>query len=187
MKKISKPIYFIALAMVITVGLISFGVLRYSSQDKFNKTSDTSKSKQTSPKTKRVPAATKAKLGLKKIGDRIIIGDKVQKTNDIKYINETNPEWQTAYTKKLLRLGKGKKISQLNVEHQKSMVEVKRKSARNLEHVRVSYLDENGNPFSFEALIDSETGSMVRSWNQTRYEFKKPIVFSTEGTALYKD
>ena len=182
-----KPWFHKLLALSLIFSVIGFGVWAFFHQSNSVKTKTTvvKKEKKTSPK--RVPAAMKAKLGLKKLGDRLIIGDKVQKSEDIKYINKTNPEWQTAYTKKLLRLGKGKKVSELKIEHQKSMVQVKRKSARNLEHVRVSYLNENGNPFSYEALIDSETGSMVRSWNQTRYEFKKPIVFSTEGTALYKD
>ncbi|MAZ48502.1 MAG: hypothetical protein CME65_08060 [Halobacteriovoraceae bacterium] len=189
-KNILKYSAFIMLAVVFV------GVGYFLSQDlaKRNKI-ETTKSSTTKTKTiDRIPSSIKSSKTSPTIpkndniiGKRVLIGDKFSDKSKLKFINSVNPDWQKIYTKKLLRLGKAKPVSELKIDHQKSLIQVKKNSARNLEHIKVSYLDESGNPFAFEALVDSHTGSLVRSWNQTRYEFKKPLSFSAEGTAFYKD
>lgn len=193
MKKWSKKSRFVISFSFVVMGFLAVGfitqkLMTSNSQEKVTEVEkNIKKSPKRTPASIKPTARVKPDKALKKIGNRILMGDKIENESDIKYINKTNPEWQKAYTGKLLRLGKAKTVSDLKIEHQESLIQVKRKAARNLEHIKVSYLDENGNPFAFEALVDSETGSMVRSWNQTRYEFKKPMAFSIDGKALYKD
>ena len=105
--------------------------------------------------------------------------------NDITLVNKVDKNWKEKYQKNFLRMTSKEKVKGFKIELKKSMVQVKNNIGRNLEHVVVSYIKPNGQPFSFEALIDSETGRIVQTWNKTRYEFKKP--FKIQGDKyLYK-
>jgi hypothetical protein len=104
---------------------------------------------------------------------------------DITLTNKVNKNWKKLYKSNFLRMASVKKVKGLKIELKKSMVQVKNNIGRNLEHVVVSYIKPNGQPFSFEAIIDSETGHLVQTWNKTHYEFKKP--FKIQGAKyLYK-
>lgn len=134
-------------------------------------------------KVKRAPASVETPQGQK----RAIIARGNYDLNTLKYSNSVNPDWKKTYKRRFLKMAAIKKVQSLKIEPIKSIVKIKNNTARNLEHIKVSYLQENGDPFSFEALVDSETGSLVRSWNKTRYEFKKSISFNPKGQELYKE
>ena len=91
----------------------------------------------------------------------------------IVYTNKINKNWKKNYTHNFLRMAGVKKVHDLKIQTKKSLLKIKDKTGTYLEHIIVSYKKEDGLPFSFEALIDSETGSVVQSWNQTRYEYNK--------------
>lgn len=132
---------------------------------------------------KRAPASVKTPQGK----TRAIIARGNYDLSTLKYSNKVNPNWKEDYRRKFLRMSAIKKVQKLKIESIKSIVKIKNNTARNLEHIKVSYLQENGDPFSFEALVDSETGSLIRSWNKTRYEFKKSISFNPKGHELYRE
>ena len=87
--------------------------------------------------------------------------------------NKVSKDWKEKYTKQFQRMAAIKDLKDFNVELKRSIVKVSANTGTNFEHILVSYIKPNGQPFSFEALVNSETGTMVRTWNKTRYEFKK--------------
>lgn len=44
-----------------------------------------------------------------------------------------------------------------------------------------------GNKSRFLAMVDPETGSIIKTWNHTRYEFKRPLRISGEGQEFYSE
>ncbi|MEX0797927.1 MAG: hypothetical protein WD025_00685 [Bacteriovoracaceae bacterium] len=48
-------------------------------------------------------------------------------------------------------------------------------SFQDVEHVLISIDKGNGNVSSYEAYIHPKTGSVLRTWNQTRFEFREPL------------
>lgn len=108
------------------------------------------------------------------LNGRELIGSK-DNLHDIVFINKVNTNWKQIYTGNFKRMLYDKKPQNFKVKLKRSIIKLKEHTAQNLEHVLVSYTKPNGHPFSFEAMIDSETGSLIRTWNKTRYEFKKPL------------
>ena len=105
--------------------------------------------------------------------------------NDITLTNQTSDDWEDKYKKRLIKSLYGKEIKDFKIEKKKSIIRVRKNVGTNLEHVIVSFTRPDGKPFSFEAYINSETGQLVKSWNKTRYEYKKP--YKIEGMKyLYK-
>lgn len=105
--------------------------------------------------------------------------------NEISFSNQTSSDWEDKYKKRFKKSLYGKEIKNFKIEKKRSVVRVRKNVGTNLEHVVVSFTRPDGNPFSFEAYINSETGQLVKSWNKTRYEYKKP--YKIEGMKyLYK-
>lgn len=50
---------------------------------------------------------------------------------------------------------------------------------------KISLVDKNGKKSNFHALIDSKTGAILKTWNKTQYEKRKPILLSGEGQEFY--
>lgn len=112
---------------------------------------------------------------------REVIGEAPAKIDQINISNKINDKWKKLYESNFLRMVKGHEVKDLNIELKRSLLQIKKGSGQNLEHIKVSYTRPDGKPFSFEALVDSETGRTVRTWNQTRYEFKKPVKLNATG------
>ena len=55
-----------------------------------------------------------------------------------------------------------------------------------MEHLVVSYQGQKG-PFSFEVMIDSQTGSVIHTWNKTHYELHKPYEIDPTSYGYYGD
>lgn len=138
--------------------------------------------------TTRMPASVPSKAPIQKktvdvtkVLKREYRGD-YKKNSPLKLINKVSDNWKDKFTKHFLGdIPQDKQAKNLEIKHQKSIVDVKQGIGRNLEHIIVSYTKPDGKPFSFEALVDSETGAMIQSWNQTRYEFKKPYKINMRG------
>lgn len=176
MKDKRKILFFIVIALAITTLLI----IRPSTKNitaKYETKKDQHPKKQSKWQDRSIASVPQAKK-VKKIANRVVIGD--QKAEKISYSNSVSKDWKTNYAKHFNRMLYGQKVQDFKVKVKRSVVQVKNSIGRNLEHVIVSYKKPNGDPFAFEALIDSETGMMVQSWNKTRYEFKRP--YKIEGS-----
>ncbi len=88
-------------------------------------------------------------------------------------VNKIDKKWKDKAVSNLSRVWISDK--EIEIEHKESAVFIKNGVAKNVEHVLVSLVHNDGNPSSFEAYIDSQTGKIIRSWNKTRYESRKPL------------
>lgn len=132
---------------------------------------------------KRSPASIKkvtAPLYQKKntnpiVDTREYIG-KFKDISQLKFVNKISLDWEDRYKARFFNnIPEDQKIKNFKIEKKKSIVKVKNNSARNLEHIIVSFNKADGSPFAFEAMIDSDTGSMLHSWNKTHSENKNPV------------
>lgn len=94
--------------------------------------------------------------------------------------NKRASDWKEKFINSLKIQNENLGNNGISIKHKRSILKKENKSSRNLEHIVVRLKLPNGNPFSYEALIDSETGSMIQSWNRTRYERREPILL--DGT-----
>ena len=106
--------------------------------------------------------------------DAIILTNKISKNPLIKY--QANFE----------RMLGDQKAKNFKIELKRSVIKLSsNKFGRYLEHVLVSYIKPDGEPYSFEAYIDSQTAQVVQSWNKTHYEFRTPAALT--GHVLITD
>lgn len=184
-----------SVCILLTIGLIQL----------WNKTSPFSKEQKSITKVKKQGADTKVATSPSRKISSIrskVSRPKIRKTpetpspkreyvgsfsnlKNITFINKVDKNWKKKYKHNFQRMVKGQNFSNFKVKVKKSIVKVKGNIGRNLEHVIISYKKPNGQPFSFEALIDSESGHLVQTWNKTQYEFKKPFKVKAEKY-LYK-
>jgi hypothetical protein len=115
-----------------------------------------------------------------KLQSRRVIGSKLP-IEKLHLSNKVSSSWKEKYINNFQRMTKASNIIDFKVKNQQSAIYVKRNYAINVEHVIVSYKTPGGVPFSFEAYINSETGQMVQSWNQTRLEIRRSIGLSSKG------
>lgn len=129
---------------------------------------------------------TKRDIPLKKINkndSNIIIDRKVVGSSSKKYtlVNKINKDWKKLATKKLAFTW-GHKIGRIiEIDSIKPAIYVKHGIGKNVEHVRISLTDENGKHSGYEAYIDSESGSIIQTWNRTRYEINKRVSTNAKG------
>ena len=117
--------------------------------------------------------------------DRYVIGE-VPLDTEMKFRNSPNKNWQQVYKRNIERMLNTKNAN-VKVTKKKSYIKFDNNTGRYLEHVLVQMTKPNGSPYSYEALIDSETGSMVRSWNKTRYEFKEKLKLNHQNKGIKVD
>ena len=100
---------------------------------------------------------------------------------DIKAVNIINNDWKSLAYKKLNFTWGNKAGREIDIEEIKPVIYVKHGVAKNVEHVKIKLTDEKGKRSNYEAYIDSETGSILHTWNRTRYEYKKKFYFNATG------
>lgn len=114
---------------------------------------------------------------INKKSERQLIGQNIPP----KYFsNNVNPKWEETYRKRFLHMAGPENIKGLKILPKRSIIKIENNIGTYLEHIVVSYTSKDGKPFSFEAMIDSETGFPVQTWNQTRYEKKEKILINAE-------
>lgn len=99
---------------------------------------------------------------------------------ELKIVNSFNPNWEKNYLKNIQRSFFDEKVK-VEIKHLRSLVYVKFKEGRLAEKVKVAITRENGRQSSYTALIDSETGAMINSWNASRYEFRDSVSLNGKG------
>lgn len=123
---------------------------------------------------------------LSPIPKRSILGS-VKNLSDIHIVNMVSKDWKKKYINNFMRMSGAKEIKNFEVIQKKSILKVKNNIGKNLEHILVSFNKPNGQEFSFEALIDSQTGQLVRSWNKTHYEKEHPFLLNPAGKEFYQE
>ena len=88
---------------------------------------------------------------------------------EISFMNDINNDWEHLAGENLLRFQP--KDTKLFIKKGSSLILLKNKKARYAEEVLVTYLMPNGNQYSYNALIDSSNGNVMKTWNRTRHEF----------------
>lgn len=105
---------------------------------------------------------------------------KIDNPNDLVVTNKFNPNWKEVTSKNILRNFKEQDVK-LNLEHVKSMIFVKYNTGILAEKIKVELTLPSGKKSRYMALVDSETGSIINTWNRTRYEFRERLVLEGKG------
>ena len=100
--------------------------------------------------------------------------------------NKRVSDWKQKFLNTLKVQNSDIAMNAVKIKHKRSIIKKENKTSRNLEHIVVRLKLANGNPFSYEALVDSETGTMIRSWNKTRYERREPTVLDGTNKLLLR-
>jgi hypothetical protein len=122
---------------------------------------------------KRTPASiSKIKKGRTMTGSLHKEYDKAKAS----FLNKPADDWKEKFVKsKFVVFGDETKIL---IKHKDSIIQVNKKGAMYLEKVVVSIQRDNEPPMSYEALINSETGQQIKSWNRTKHENVKKVLFT---------
>ncbi|MGB0454291.1 MAG: hypothetical protein ACPGJV_11325 [Bacteriovoracaceae bacterium] len=141
------------------------------------------KNKQTKTITKREPAAKKptqkSKIKVQRIAGRRLLLP-IKDLKNISYLNTPNKDWDKKLLKRLGRFGNEDK--EFKIEHLDSVIHPQGQSkAVFYEWVRVRYTDGNI-PKSYEALVNSESGTVFKVWNTTQISNQKPMKLSPSGS-----
>lgn len=172
-KMLSIVLVIIVIAVFIMFAPTDFTKTPYTEQNQPSMKKENTRLKHT-PTPNRSIASLPSKIGKdKKSLNRQIVGE-LYDLKKIKFNNKVRKDWKEKYETNFLRMASVKDVKNLKIKLKRSILKVKNNVGTNYEHIIVSYNKPNGQPFSFEALIDSETGSLVKTWNQTKYEYKKP-------------
>ncbi len=126
------------------------------------------------PASRKIASVPNIPVQIKKENKRIYLG-KVQNLKDLYLANSVNDDWKEKYQKNFFKLIPNNQVKDFKVELKRSVIKVSDNVGKHLEHVLVSFKNQAGKPFSFEAYIDSETGHVVHTWNRTRHEFKQSL------------
>jgi hypothetical protein len=107
---------------------------------------------------------------------RILMGELDKKyedeNNSLEMINKINPKWRDIMGNSLMRFQP--EDTKLMVKEEVPVIKIQEGQGRYLEQVTVSYLQKDGFRSSFKALVDSESGIIVETWDRTIHEhFKK--------------
>lgn len=189
-----KKKYF--MGTIICLSILLFLIINPFESKKSNTISTTKVSKKSvkkgftsdSLKPQRTPAATnpikdsspKFEIVSK---ERVIVGEKLP-LRAVSFSNSVNPNWKENYKNRFFKhIPKGK-VKDFKIEKKKSILKVHKKVGTYLEHVLVSFIRPDGTPFSFEALINSQTGIAIQTWNKTRYEFRDSLKLDASGREL---
>lgn len=77
--------------------------------------------------------------------------------------------------------------TKVSLEYMQTIILEEDAHSSSMQVYKVSLDQGLGNKSRFLAMIDPETGSIVKTWNHTRYEFKRPLRISGEGQEFYAD
>ena len=183
MKKNQKKLLSFSLLFVLAFASVGF----YFYQTKKNNNDLTLSSKEPNPGLKKI-SSNQNKRDIASIKPSIMLPKRVRvgiAENDTTtpIINKVSTDWEDKYKERFFQNPGAEEIKDFKITHKRSLIRKKHNLAQNLEHIHVSYKLASGYPFNFEAYIDSETGILVHSFNQTHYEFdyRKKIGFDING------
>jgi hypothetical protein len=123
-----------------------------------------------------VPTKKEISRGIASIKKTLVTGNKVSPG----LVNSAHlpKDWKSKYEANFFRMHSKNSISNFKVIYKKSIQRQDGKTQKTLEHILVKFNKPNGDPMSFEALLDSKTGTVKQTWNQTKYERKKRVTLN---------
>jgi hypothetical protein len=86
----------------------------------------------------------------------------------ITFLNEPKKEWRDLLGQDLMRFLRPQ--TKIYVKNQGSHTLLKRDGGLHVEKVHIKMQSPEGRQYSYHAYVDSETGKVVRTWNQTIHE-----------------
>ena len=138
--------------------------------------------KEKKEKEERKPAAKPINDHRVKRFGRVLLGPDSPQYKDLKkeliISNKVNPNWQESLGNELLRFQE--ESTKVIVKDLGSFIQTRGGKGLFVNKVYISYLLDNGARSSFNALVNSETGKMIHTWNKTRqmkqiFQRKRPF------------
>lgn len=199
-----KKIFVATFAIILLIGLGYFFLTSKSKKENwytFNKeTTNTINSYPSTPKEKeqarlddtvvakttkeeRKPASIKPKKKPEtSIGKRTWSLNADQKVpNKISFLNEPKKEWRELLGQDLMKFLRPR--TKVFIKKEGSHTILKRNGGLHVEKVHVKMQSPEGRQYSYHAFVDSETGKVIQTWNQTIHEpmGKKPQSLRPSG------
>jgi hypothetical protein len=122
----------------------------------------------------RNPSSVKANpyKGFMVRNNRILMGDIDIKYEDeateLEMTNSLNPDWKKIMGNDLMRFQD--EDTKLLVKEELPVIKIQDGKGTYLEQVIITYLSKDGERNSFKALVDSDTGAVVETWDRTIQE-----------------
>lgn len=86
-----------------------------------------------------------------------------------RFVNRPSPEWKNLLEVSLKTQG-GENLKEIKIEREKSLIWMKDNQALMVESVLVSLTNQQDVHSSFRALVDSQTGKVLESWDRTLFD-----------------
>lgn len=122
-----------------------------------------------SVKTQRTIANVNPYQGFLVRKNRIMMGELDKNYEDdnteLQMANSINPDWKEIMGNELMRFQPAD--TKLMVKEEVPVIKIVNGIGRYLEQVTITYLNKDGNRSSFKALVDSETGAVIETWDRT--------------------
>ena len=91
------------------------------------------------------------------------------------FTNKIAPDWKEQMAERLMRFQD--ENTKMYLKREKGVIEAYRGSAKYLEQVLVTFSMDDGARYSYRALVESDTGRIVETWDRTKhdlpYRFKR--------------
>lgn len=114
--------------------------------------------------TQASPVATEMKINGRKVIN-LPAGKTEKDLPDFIPQNIPSPEWQKS-VKKALLLQAGGKLKDLKINTVESLVWIQNQTPLNVESVMISFRDPQNREIAFRALVDSQSGRLLQTWDQ---------------------
>jgi hypothetical protein len=104
--------------------------------------------------------------------NRILIGENIteyeNEKKDLEFVNTPKKEWKSLLGEDLLSFQE--EDTKVIVKEEYPVIKVSNNKGIYMEQVIVTFILKNGNQNSFRALIDSESGKVIETWDRTIHE-----------------
>lgn len=155
-----RYLYLIAAALVVVI----IYALTYKSSHR-PESSDSSYSSDSPLPPNLEPKAGNNKIEVK--GRKVLgltPGEEKKEVEDLKFANDISEEWQEG-VEKALRAQGGSSLSEIDIKKTDSFIWAHEGVALNVESVMITLKNQNGEERKFRAMVDSETGKILRTWD----------------------
>ena len=89
------------------------------------------------------------------------------------FVNKPSPDWKNRLELSLRAQG-GENLKEIKIEREKSLIWIKDEQALMVESVRISLTTQQDSHSSLRALVDSQTGKILESWDRTLFDPATP-------------
>lgn len=94
--------------------------------------------------------------------------------------NTVASDWQEQMAERLMRFQDEK--TKMYLKHEKSVIEVYQTSAKYMEQVLVTFSMDDGSQYSYRALVESDSGKILETWDRTKSDLPYRLKRQKVGT-----